>query len=179
MIRLFVAIDLPETVRLRLGALRGGLPGARWVAGENMHVTLRFIGEVAYAQAREIDGELAAIRDPCFDIQLDDVGFFGKPRAARAVWAGVRPCESLSRLRRKVDAAVARAGVAPEGRKFSPHVTLARLKRSPPERLERFVAEHAGFRAPAVPVERFLLYSSHLAPAGAEHMVEAEYPLTG
>ena len=179
MLRLFIAIALPDEIRQRLAGLCAGLPGARWAAQENMHLTLRFVGEVGLDQARDIDAALAAVRAPRFDLQLEGIGVFGKPRAARAVWVGAGRSDALVHLQRKVDVAVARAGVEPERRKFAPHVTLARLRGVPPARLERYVIDHAAFTAPPVTVEQFLLYSSELAASGAIHTPEAEYPLTG
>jgi 2'-5' RNA ligase len=177
MLRLFIAIALPEMLRQRLAGLCAGLPGARWVAPENMHLTLRFVGEVGLEQARDIDAALAAVSAPKFDLRLDGVGIFGKPRAARAVWVGACRSDALLRLQRKVEVAVARSGAGPEARKFSPHVTLARLRGVSPTRLERYVVDHAAFQAPPVAVEKFVLYSSDLAASGAIHTVEAEYPL--
>src|SRR5262249_58011503 len=88
MIRLFTAIELPESVRLQLSLLQGGMPGARWVSSENMHLTLRFIGEVSEAVARDIDDMLADIREPSFSLALRGVGEFGR-NEGRALWAGV------------------------------------------------------------------------------------------
>ena len=177
MLRLFIAIALPDALRQRLGGLCAGLPGVRWVAPENMHLTLRFVGEVGLDQAQDIDAALAAVHAPRFSLQLEGVGIFGKPRKARAVWVGAGQNEALRHLQRKVDVAVTRAGVEPEARKFSPHVTLARLRGVSPTRLERYVVDHAAFWAPPVPVEKFVLYSSDLTASGAVHTPEAEYPL--
>lgn len=178
MVRLFVAIDLPAAVRERLASLCAGVPGARWVAAENMHLTLRFIGEVEYGQAEDIDAALMQVRADPFEIELDGVGVFGKPNVARTLWAGVRKSDALSRLRDKVEAAACRAGVPPEERKFSPHVTLARLRRAPAARLQRFIADNAAYLSGPIPVDRFVLYSSFLSASGAIHTAEAEYALS-
>jgi 2'-5' RNA ligase len=178
MIRLFVGIELPEAVQERLAGLCGGVPGARWVDAENMHLTLRFIGDVEDGLAEDIDAALLRLRAPRFDLMLDGVGFFGKPTAARILWAGVRKCEPLARLQAKVETAVQSAGLPPEERKFSPHVTLARLKGAPEIRLQRFVAENADFLAGPLPVERFVLFSSFRSGSGPIYTPEADYPLT-
>lgn len=177
MIRLFVAITLPEAIRLRLAGLCAGIPGARWVGEENLHLTLRFIGDVDNGVAEDVDAALTRIRAPAFDITLEGVGYFGKASQARILWAGIRKCGALSHLQAKVESAVTRSGLPPEERKFSPHVTLARLKGAQAGRLERFVAENAGFRAGPIAVDRFVLYSSFLSRAGAIHTPEADYPL--
>lgn len=169
---------MPEATRERLAGLCGGVPGARWVAAENMHLTLRFIGEVEHGQAEDVDSALLRIRSPRFDLTLDGVGYFGKASAARSLWAGVRKCEPLARLQGKVENSVQSAGLPPEERKFSPHVTLARLKGAPALRLQRFIAENAHFLAAPVPVDRFVLFSSFRTSSGPIYTAEAEYLLT-
>ena len=177
MIRLFVAIPLPEPIRLRLSLLGGGIPGAAWLAPETLHLTLRFIGEVDRDAAMDIDDGLSRLRAPAFTLSLQDIGVFSTGRQPRTLWAGVARSAPLLRLQAKVEAAVTAAGLPPEGRKFTPHVTLARLKTASWPRIEQAVAGHAGFRAGPFPVDRFTLYSSVLARDGALHTPEATYPL--
>ena len=130
MMRLFVALSLPEGVAAGLLALQGGVPGARWSTREQLHLTLRFIGEVDGRGAAAIDDALASIRAPRFTLQLKGVGEFGG-KNPRALWAGVRDESPVLHLQRKIESAVQRAGIQPEERKFSPHVTLARLRGAP------------------------------------------------
>ena len=177
MIRLFVGISVPESIRERLAGLGGGVPGASWVNPENLHLTLRFIGEVENGLAEDIDAALLQLRAPGFALTLDGVGFFGKPGAARTLWAGIRKCDALMHLQGKVETAVRRAGLPAEERKFAPHITLARLKGAPVPRLQRFVEEHAAFLAGPFPVDRFILYSSFRSRSGAIYTPEADYPL--
>lgn len=179
MVRLFVAIDIPDSLRERLALMCGGLPGARWVQPENMHLTLRFIGEVGNGQAEDIDMALSRVRCPGFAIRLEGMSFFGKVNAARMLWAGVARSEILSRLYGKVDSAVFEAGGGREDRKFCPHVTLARLRNTPADRLQRYVAQNATFQSEPIEVDRFVLYSSFLSSSGAIYTPEAEYPLDG
>lgn len=175
--RLFVAIALPDLLRSRLSGLCSGLPGARWVAPENLHLTLRFIGEVEGHDAEDIDAALSAIRSPRFSLTLSGVGDFGDGRRLRSLWVGVEPDEKLERLQAKVEQAVQRAGQPPEKRKFKPHVTLARFNSHPGGRLERYYAEHALFRALPFEVTDFTLFSSYLSHEGAIYSPEALYPL--
>jgi 2'-5' RNA ligase len=176
-IRLFVGIELPEPLRERMAALCGGVPGARWVSPENMHLTLRFIGEVEHGMADDIDAALMKLQAPRFDLTFDGTGFFGKPSAARTLWVGVRKCEPLMRLQGKVEIAMQRLGLPAEERKYAPHVTLARLRGVPAARLGRFVEANGHFLAGPVPVEHFVLFSSALGNAGAVYTAEARYPL--
>ncbi|MGF1628888.1 MAG: RNA 2',3'-cyclic phosphodiesterase [Kiloniellaceae bacterium] len=175
--RLFVALSLPEFLRSRLCGLCSGLPGARWVAPENMHLTLRFIGEVDGRDAEDIDAALTGIRFPRFPLILSGVGEFGGGRRLRSVWVGVENNEMLERLQAKVEQAVQRAGQSPERRKFKPHVTLARFKSHPGNRLESYFAERSLFRSEPFEVSEFTLYSSFLAHEGAIYAPEAVYPL--
>jgi 2'-5' RNA ligase len=175
--RLFVALSLPETLRSRLCGLCSGLPGARWVAPENLHLTLRFIGEVDGREAEDIDAALSALRFPRFPLTLSGVGEFGDGRRLRSVWVGVESNELLERLQAKVEQAVQRAGQPPEKRRFKPHVTLARFKSHPGGKLQDYFTERALFRCPPFEVTGFTLYSSYLAHEGAIYAPEAVYPL--
>jgi 2'-5' RNA ligase len=178
MVRLFVALDLPPEVRARLAALtRENLPGARWVPPENMHLTLRFVGEVDHGQADDIDAALAAISARGFDLTLEGVGAFESGRKVHALWAGVERNPALEHLRAKVESALVRAGCEPERRKFSPHVTLARLDQHDPAKLGAWMQSHALFRLGPVPVGHFTLFSSRLCRDGAHYTAEADYAL--
>lgn len=179
MLRLFVALDLPADVRQRLAGLGGGVPGARWTEPEAMHLTLRFIGEVPEDQAAEIDVALAGVTAPAFGLVLDGVGVFGSGRNARVLWAGVERNEALAHLQAKVESALVRAGLPAEERRFSPHVTLARLKDAPQDRIGRFLSDRGLFRAGPFPVEHFTLYRSHLGKVAAVYEAVGEYGLGG
>lgn len=177
MIRLFVAVALPESVRLDLAALAGGIPGARWVEAQNMHVTLRFIGDIEEGLAHDIDLSLEAIEAPPFELRLEGIGYFGPARAARLVHVGVQRSNALNFLRDKIESAVVRAGLPPDERKFLPHVTLARLKDAPASRVVDFIADHNLFRAGPIAVDHFTLFSSFHGRTGPIYRPERIYPL--
>lgn len=177
MIRLFVALPLPETTRDRLARLQSGLPGARWVAPDNMHVTLRFIGEVDEGTAQDIDTALDGLSAPGFTLTLSGLGSFGKGHRSRALWAGVDRTAALQHLRDKVESAVVRAGQPAEERKFSPHVTLARLGDTPPAKLARFLEAHGMLLEGPLGVDRFCLYESVLGRSGPTYHELRSYPL--
>ena len=176
--RLFVALDLPWALRERLADLGTGLSGVRWVPPENFHLTLRFLGELKPHEAEEFDLALAALRARAFSLELRGVGTVEKAGRVTALWAGVARNPSLDHLRAKVETAVQRAGLPPERRRFSPHVTLARLGDLAPPRLPGWVQAHNLFRAEPVAVEHFTLFSSHLGAEQAVYTAEVEYPLT-
>lgn len=177
MIRLFVALELPEAHRLQLRHLQNGLPHVRWVAPENLHLTLRFLGDVAEPVAAELDEELAQLEADAFEMCLHGVGHFDSRRSARALWAGVEPSPRLLALQARVEAAAVCAGMAPEPRKFHPHVTLARSKGFPLDRLAPYLADFAGFTTPPIAISQFALMSSHLGKQGPAYTAEARYDL--
>ncbi|MEA2783140.1 MAG: 2,3-cyclic 3-phosphodiesterase [Rhodospirillaceae bacterium] len=176
--RLFVAVALPENVRWQLRLLCGGLPGARWVAPENFHITLRFIGEVDGAEFHDIDAALAGLRAPGFSLSLAGVGHFGSGSKLRSVWAGIDKQPALNHLRDKVESAVVRAGIPPNGQKYQPHVTLARSKGEPVPKLGDYLVQNNLFRSPPFEVTHFTLFSSFLNHNGAIYRPERIYELT-
>jgi len=175
--RLFVALSLPDDLRVRLAGLAGGLPNARWVAPENLHLSLRFIGEVDGVQAHDVDAALAQISAPAFTLSLAGVDRFGAGGKVRSLWAGVEENAELSRLHGKIEQALQRAGLPPEGRKFKAHVTLARFKGNPGGKLHDYLAHYALFRSEPFVVHEFILYSSFLSHNGAIYRAEASYAL--
>lgn len=177
MIRLFVALALPEALKAELAGLVGGIPGARWVLPANYHMTLRFIGELQSWQAEEVDHALATIRAKPFAVSLRGLGIFEKAGRIQALWVGVERSDALAHLQAKVETAIQRIGIPPERKRFAPHVTLARTERAPPDKVIGFVQAHNLFRAPPVVIEHFSLFSSLL---GKEHPVytqETDYAL--
>ncbi|SLN12221.1 RNA 2',3'-cyclic phosphodiesterase [Oceanibacterium hippocampi] len=175
--RLFVALPLPETVADACVRLSTGLQGASWMRPGNHHLTLRFIGEVDGATARNVADALADVNAAPFTLALRDIGVFGERRKARVLWAGVTDSPPLLALQARIERVLVQLGLEPERRKYAPHVTLARLKAPAPARLVRYLEDHAGFMTTAWTVDCFQLYSSFLAHEGAIHRVEAEYPL--
>jgi 2'-5' RNA ligase len=177
MIRLFVALPLPEDVADSLLALEQGVPGARWSTHEQLHLTLRFIGEVDGRDASAIDETLAAISAPPFALQLKGVGTFGG-KNPRALWAGVAANDALMHLQRKIESAIQRLGFPAEERKYTPHVTLARLRAAPASRVMDYLTDHNLYASDAFDVRAFALFSSRLTSNGSIYVAEREYMLT-
>ncbi len=176
MIRLFVALPLPDKVSDGLLAMRSGVPGARWMSREQLHLTLRFIGEVGESDAIAIDEALASVSVPRLTLELKGVGEFGG-RNPRALWAGVAGDGALRHLQRKIESAMQRLGLPAEERKFTPHVTLARLRGVSPGRVMDFLHDHALYASGSFEVTHFVLYSSRTTPNGSIYVAEREYPL--
>lgn len=177
MFRLFVGIPLPAPVRDRLGGLCSGLPGARWVAPECMHVTLRFIGEVGGRDAEDVHDALARIRSSAFALTVAGIGCFESGRKVRTLWAGIAKEERLSRLHEKVETAVVRAGLEPDRRKFKAHVTLARFKNGGSPRIGPFIESNNTFATAPFAVDHFTLFRSFLGREGPHYEALADYPL--
>ncbi len=175
--RLFVGLTLPSPIRQSLEALGSGLPGARWVDPSNLHMTLRFIGEVDGPAAEDLNAELVSVRAPGFDLAFDGLGSFGSGHKVRAVWVAAVPSPALLHLHDKIESAVVRAGFEPEHRKFTPHVTLARLKKGSPRRVGEYLEARGGFSTAPFPVAALTLFRSHLSQAGAQYEEVASYPL--
>jgi 2'-5' RNA ligase len=174
--RLFVALSLPEAVAQSILLIQGGVPGARWQAREQLHLTLRFIGEVEGRDAAALDEVLAAIHVPAFSLQLHSVGQFGN-KQPHALWAGVRPNPALEHLQRKVDNAIRRVGQPHDAHKFMPHVTLARLRHPEMDRMLDWLTYNALYTSPEFEVGAFQLYSSKLTSDGSLYRIEQSYDL--
>jgi len=175
--RLFTGLEVPSDIGFLLSLKRGGLTGARWVDPENYHITLRFIGDVDGQTADEVADSLDRLANSMrFTVRLTHLGSFGGDKP-RALFAGVEPSEALTRLQAAQERVLQRAGLPPEGRKFVPHVTLARLRGTSAEELARFIAEAGRFEPLSFPVGRFVLFSSKDSVGGGPYVVEQSYPL--
>jgi 2'-5' RNA ligase len=177
--RLFVAVTLPADVAGRLEDISGGLNGAAWTPSHQYHVTLRFLGEVDESRCEDIRHALHDVRCESFYMDLKGVGHFPHRGHPETLWAGIEATEPLEKLRRRVESALGKAGLPSDGRKFVPHVTLARLKNGASQYLGLYEIEHSLFSVRGVPVQEFHLYSSRLTPDGAVHTVEESYGLEG
>lgn len=176
-IRLFVAVDLPEDVQDDVSRMALGVPGARWLDPEDYHLTLRFVGEVDGLRYQDVDQALQEVRRDPFELQLSGVGFFPPRGITRSLWVGVAASPELITLRGAVERTLTRAGLEPERRKFSPHITVARLDGTPPGRVARFITANSLYRSRPFSVDGIHLYSSNLHRKGAHYELEQSYPL--
>jgi RNA 2',3'-cyclic 3'-phosphodiesterase len=176
--RLFAALEIPDDVARELASLRGGIPGARWIDPENYHVTLRFIGDIDDVSAREIAYELARVRRKPFEVVLRGLVPFGGNRP-RAIVAQVEPSRPLLELQGELERLMRRVGLEPEGRKFTPHVTLARLRDTSSQAVADYLSVRGYFPSRAFMASRFVLYSSRASTGGGPYIVEDAYALEG
>jgi 2'-5' RNA ligase len=176
--RLFVALRPPPPVREALRAVMHGVPGARWQDDEQLHCTLRFLGEVDRHTAEDIAAALGQLSHPAIDAQLDMPGWFDRAGRIEALWIGVGPRDPLRALHDKIGRLLRRAGVAADERAYLPHITIARFARSTAPTAEMVARIVPPIAAPF----RFTdvrLYESVLGSTGAAYQTVARYPLDG
>lgn len=174
--RLFTALEIPRDAALSLTLLRGGLPGARWVDPENYHLTLRFIGDVEGHVADEIANALDRVRRPSFNLALSGVGAFGSKKP-HSLYAGATTSADLNALQAEIERICQRLGLPADQRKFTPHVTLARLRNGSPADVAQYLSARGNFAAMPFRVTRFLLMSSKSSVGGGPYVVEDAWPL--
>lgn len=171
--RLFFALPLPDAPRQRLAELKTDLGKARWVSREQLHVTMRFLGEVdedtAARVVAEVEAERARQPFPALRFAVRGLGFFGGARHPRVLWAAIDPAEPVRRIAEQLERAVEAAGLPRETRPFTAHVTLARLTRPRVDRVTAFLREHATFATETFDVPELILYRSTLTSSGAVH----------
>ena len=175
--RLFTGLEIPSTVGFMLSLKRGGLNGARWIDPENYHITLRFIGDVDTHTANEVaDGLDRLAESEAFSIKLNHLGAFGGDKP-RALYAGVENNDTLAHLQASQERVLQRLGLSADGRRFVPHVSLARLRGTSAHDLADFIAMAGRFEPLEFPVGRFVLYSSRDSVGGGPYRIEETYPL--
>jgi RNA 2',3'-cyclic 3'-phosphodiesterase len=174
--RLFAALEVPRDAALSLSLLRGGLSGARWIDTENYHITLRFMGDVDRHMAGEIADALERVRRASFFVNLSGVGAFGGKKP-HSVYAAVMQSPELTLLQNELERICQRLGLEAEPRKFTPHVTLARLKNTSPEQAAHYLSGRGDFSALPFKAGRFVLMSSKDSVGGGPYIVEEAYPL--
>ena len=174
--RLFTGLEIPVAITTELSMLRGGVPGARWMEPEDYHVTLRFIGDVESRVASEAAETLSEIRRAAFQVSIDALSWFGGDKP-RAIVATVKATPAIVELQAEHERRLRRIGVAPEPRKFTPHVTIARLRSASPHAVADYLSARGYFPSLQFLASRFALFSSRDSVGGGPYVVEAAYPL--
>lgn len=175
--RLFIAIEIPEDLKKWLARLRVDIPGCRWTALEQIHLTLAFLGEVDEARLEGLTAALARIRTPEFSLRLVGTGCFPGRQHPRVLWVGVEREPRLEALAARVRTALLAQGIPQEERHFSAHITLARLKLAKPSECAAFLDQHRNLKLPPFSVRDFRLFQSRLTPHSAEHIPLKTFPL--
>ncbi|MGA7828902.1 MAG: RNA 2',3'-cyclic phosphodiesterase [Geobacteraceae bacterium] len=179
MLRLFVAIDLPEEIKSAVSSLRYPKSEAKWVAEDQLHLTLRFIGDVDDDLIESIVTGLSGIAAAPFFLVLKGVGCFPSKREPRVLWVGIGSSDALFALQADIEKVLVLNGSVPDRRPFFPHITIARLKEVSAARIAPFLQKNSQFATGSFPVTEFILYSSTLTQQGAIHREIASFPLSG
>lgn len=174
--RLFTGIEIPSDIAADLDLMKGGVWGARWIERENFHMTLRFAGDVDDNVASELALMLQSVSPPAFTLQLRGIGAFGGAKP-HAIYAGVAENPSLRRLQAAQERVCQGAGLAPEQRKYTPHVTLARLRQANAGEVQGYIAAHNLYASRPFEVESFVLFSSRPSRGGGPYAVVERYGL--
>lgn len=193
--RIFVALDLNQAIRERIQKfveeIRSTAPDARWISGESLHVTLKFIGECPDEKVRQIEASLGSVQAEPFQVTFSGAGFFPTPRTARVFWAGIEACDALAQLAKTIDKSLTGTGIPKEDRAFSPHLTLARIrggsgapgrrKDDKPNRqfaeLQDFLTTHPAPEFGTMTAREFFLYRSELSSKGSQYTKIARFEL--
>jgi 2'-5' RNA ligase len=174
--RLFTGVEIPGPIAEHLALLRGGLAGARWIDRGNYHLTLRFIGDVDMVAAEAVAEGLSRVRRRPFPLRLTGVGALGTKKP-HAIVATVEPSTPLRELQAEQERIMQRIGLPPEGRKYTPHVTLARLRNGSARDIAEYLTLRGGFAAGPFEVDRFVLFSSRDSVGGGPYVVEEAFDL--
>ncbi len=174
--RLFTGLELPADIGAQVALARGGVFGARWTDPADYHITLRFVGDVDADVARDIAETLDEIRRPPVVVRFESLSWFGGDKP-RAIVARIKSDPALTELATEHERLMRRLGLAPEPRKFTPHVTLARLRGVGTRAVADYLASRGALTVEGFTAERFVLFSSRESVGGGPYVVEAAYPL--
>lgn len=174
--RLFTALEIPASVAMQLTLLQGGLPGARWIERENFHITLRFIGDVELSMAHELSYALERVKTEPFSLHLENLDVFGGSKP-HSLFAGVSRSSSLYEMQAEHERICQQTGLGATGRKFKPHVTIARLRSARTPDIARYLSGHGGFQSMDFDVGRFVILSSRNSIGGGPYVTEESYSL--
>ena len=177
MLRIFTGISIPQEIKKALHEMQGGIENARWTDINDYHLTLSFIGEVHEDQAELIDEALTEIKFPAFELCLNGMSCFTRGEHATFLWAGLEHSAELHDLQQKINSSLERCHIEFEKHKYTPHITLAKLKGPSEEQTAGFIAEHNLFKSAPFKVENFILYQSHQAKHNHFYSEKVLYPL--
>jgi RNA 2',3'-cyclic 3'-phosphodiesterase len=178
MLRLFTGLEIPNDIKFELDMMKGGVSGARWIERDNYHLTLRFIGDVEESQARDLAVALDAVSVPSFVTRLKGLGAFGGAKP-HVLYVNVEMAPEMKRLQAAHERVCQQVGLVGETRKFTPHVTIARLRRTDPGDVQRYISGHNLFQSRPFEVARFVLFSARPSRGGGPYNIVADYPLGG
>lgn len=175
--RLFVAIPLPEEVKSQLLQLQEPIDGLRWMSKDQLHLTLRFIGETNKRTAKKITANLRKLEAPPFKMEITGLGSFPEGSNPRIIWAGIKENEYLTELQADIENICREAGLEPDNRSFKPHITLGRNKNADYDKVLAFIDQYPILDMDEISVDSFNLYRSELTAKGAVYHIEESFRL--
>ncbi|MEQ8350158.1 MAG: RNA 2',3'-cyclic phosphodiesterase [Leptospiraceae bacterium] len=167
--RTFIALTIPDHVIQRLGGLQTGLPDVRWTPPDQMHITLKFLGEVSDDSLEDLSSLLEEMRFTAPGIRIAGLGYFAQRKSPPVLWAGLEPEDPIQEIHRVIESSTGKLGFAKEKRNYRPHITLGRLRRSNPRRLQEYLELHHLFNTEDFFCQELVLFTSRLTPDGALH----------
>ncbi|MDX1586978.1 MAG: RNA 2',3'-cyclic phosphodiesterase [Balneolaceae bacterium] len=175
--RLFTAIAVPNEIKAGLHELYTSIEGVRWQDTSQMHLTLRFIGEVTAEIAERLVSELQQVSVSPFHLELNGLGTFPESGKPKVIWVGVEPESRLQELHRQIESACQQAGLEPDNRSFTPHITLGRNKGKASKGIRDYLDRQKVPEFNPIPVTEFCLFRSELTAKGAIHHLEKKFSL--
>ncbi|TYP92565.1 2'-5' RNA ligase [Fodinibius salinus] len=167
--RLFIALPISESIKTQLAELKQPMDGVHWQSPDQMHLTLKFLGETKESPAQQLTDYLTNIEHPVLSLTINKLGTFPQSKKPRVLWAGIKKNDSLTTLHEKIEQLCTSLGFDPENRSFIPHITLARMKDVSKEDIAPFINQHEQFHISDILVDQFVLYESRLGSDGAIH----------
>ena len=169
MTRIFIGLEIPEVIKCRLLALRKEMPGCRWQTAAQMHLTLRFLGEVEEDRLPLLEGAMRQTVMPPFKLSVCGAGCFNRNTKPIILWVGVHPLEAVTTLYQQLSERLQELGFEQEDKGFIPHITIARLKRS--ANVKTFVESHQQFDTDPFQISHISLFSSSTGQDGSQYKV--------
>lgn len=176
--RLFIALPLPQPVKRKLVDLQKPIKGVRWQSSDQIHLTLKFIGDSDQELFEKLNNVLGEIKHPSFLIDINGMGYFPENEYPRILWAGVKENKRLKQLYDKVEKSCVSLGIKSENRSFKPHITLGRLKGASKGDVLTFLEKHEKVKITDIPVNEFVLYESKPDPDGVRYSRRKTFQLT-
>lgn len=168
MLRIFLGLSIPSSIKIQLSALQGGVPGAQWVDPENYHITLKFIGDVDEVAKEDIAEALEDLSFPTFKINLQGIDIFSKGNDPHHLWVKPMPEEPILQLNRKIENHLENhLHLKKDTHKFTPHLTIAKLKNSNSNKVGQFMQWHNLFKTITFEITEYTLFQSFLTPNGS------------
>lgn len=174
--RFFVAIPLSEELKKKLKELQNTLPSdIRAQTPDQMHLTLRFLGETSAAKAETLKAQLKTIRSPAFELAIKGIGTFPANGKPKVIWAGVEKDALLMKLQKSIEKICVNTGFKPERRAFTPHITMGRIKGASSQTVQKWMKQHNDWKSEKLYVDSFILFESHHKAGGIIHKVVKKY----